>query len=233
MKRFKSLFSKKNTMNTKTYYQIILDASGSMSDGYEATLGSLNEQIAMIKKKSDRYPDEEFEIGIVDFSEDRQIMVPMQSPEKIKPITAEQYQLRSSTALWDAIGFTVENLSASISKEIEENKASAVVVVLTDGHENASNVFGVRYIGRMIQELERTNLWQFSFIGADLDINRLADGVGIESYARRSYSKHSGVFESRVSNFAMDILDRQSALKRGHINDKSDWDFNQDGDSDF
>ena len=220
-------------MNKKTYYQIILDASGSMATGYHTTLNTLNEQISMVKHKQSKNEGESYALGISDFSDDLHVMLPMQSPDHAKAITQEDYQLRGMTALWDAIGHTVTQLEAEVGKEVKENRASVVVVVLTDGHENASRHYSARQIQSKIKELEATNLWDFSFIGADLDVDSMADEVGLEYHSRRSFSKSSGVFASRVSSFTSDLLDRQWAVKNNKIDDKADYCFSPESDSDL
>ena len=46
-----------NIKNKKTYYQIILDKSGSMTDCIDSTINGFNEQMQMIKSLQYKFPD--------------------------------------------------------------------------------------------------------------------------------------------------------------------------------
>jgi hypothetical protein len=46
---------------------------------------------------------------------------------------------------------------------------SVVVVILTDGMENASRQFTYHQIAATIKSLEETDRWTFTFLGADID----------------------------------------------------------------
>jgi hypothetical protein len=51
-------------------------------------------------------------------------------------------------------------------------KMSVVMVILTDGIENASREFTYHTtIKRTIKALEETEKWSFTFLGADIDAN--------------------------------------------------------------
>tara|TARA_B100000683_G_scaffold107984_1_gene106315 strand:+ start:212 stop:400 length:189 start_codon:yes stop_codon:yes gene_type:complete len=45
--------------NKKTYYQLILDKSGSMSDCVQSTINGFNEQMQMIRSMKKKFPEQE------------------------------------------------------------------------------------------------------------------------------------------------------------------------------
>jgi hypothetical protein len=73
------------------------------------------------------------------------------------------------------------NLKARKSEEFENDEATAVVVIMTDGHENSSRIFQKEAIRRMIRELEATENWTFSFMGATHDALEVANDMNIRS----------------------------------------------------
>ena len=67
------------------------------------------------------------------------------------------------TALNDAIGRTIANMKSRLKK----SKASVVVVVTTDGMENASQEYSRTQIRNLIKECEDTLGWRFIYLAAD------------------------------------------------------------------
>ena len=68
----------------------------------------------------------------------------------------------------------VLDLSNDIEKSLaelseEERPSKVVVVVITDGQENASQEFRRDQIIKMVKEKTEKDVWQFVFLSADLD----------------------------------------------------------------
>jgi hypothetical protein len=84
------------------------------------------------------------------------------------------------TALLDAIGVGVRNLNEKIGDKIASGEAAAVVVIITDGEENASREFDGSKVKSMIEELQATNRWTFTFVGANIDSISTASRYGID-----------------------------------------------------
>ena len=99
------------------------------------------------------------------------------------------YTPNGSTALYDAIGEAVMSLKARAGNEFENDQASAVVIILTDGYENASKLFSIKNVRNMIRELEDTGKWTFSFLGADMAAIDQAENLNIRRENAASYSK--------------------------------------------
>jgi hypothetical protein len=99
----------------------------------------------------------------------------------MRELTTNSYIPDGMTALLDAIGEGVMNLKARKSEEFENDEATAVVVIMTDGHENSSRIFQKEAIRRMIRELEATENWTFSFMGATHDALEVANDMNIRS----------------------------------------------------
>jgi len=175
--------------NKKTYYLLILDRSGSMSDCVNETISGFNEQMQMIKDLQRRYPEQEFYLSLTTFNHlidhsFRECLI-----NEVKELTPNSYIPDGGTALLDAIGESVINLKASKNEEFEGDEATAVVVILTDGHENASKIFKLDAIRNMIRELEASNCWTFSFLGSTADAIDVAVSMNIRRQNSAQFSK--------------------------------------------
>lgn len=165
--------------NKKTYYLLVLDRSGSMQDCMHETISGYNEQVQMIKELQDRYPEQEFHISVTTFNQYVEHPFVDCRGRELKELTTESYIPDGGTALLDAIGEGVINLKTRRGQEFNDDEATAVVVILTDGHENASKMFSLDTVRNMIRELEATNKWTFSFIGATRDALYVARTMNI------------------------------------------------------
>jgi len=175
--------------NNKTYYLLILDKSGSMQDCVNETISGFNEQLQMIEKMKVKFPEQEFYVSLTTFSDEVNHLFELDKSSKVRELNKELYHPDGSTALLDAIGKGVLNLDAKITKDLAEGTASAVVVILTDGYENASKLFNWQGIRKMIREMEATGTWTFSFMGASEDAVEVASKMSIKTSNAMQYNK--------------------------------------------
>ena len=54
-----------------------------------------------------------------------------------------------------------------------------MMVIITDGQENASREYYSQKVKEMIQELEKSENWQFIYLGADMENFADADTLGL------------------------------------------------------
>jgi len=97
---------------------------------------------------------------------------------EIPKITHEMVQPRGSTALYDAIGDTMQRVSAHL--ETLEKIPDVVIFILTDGHENASQSWTKAAINREISKLEKEHEWEFYFAAANQDAMVEGSGLGMK-----------------------------------------------------
>ncbi|NNF01272.1 MAG: VWA domain-containing protein [Bacteroidia bacterium] len=167
--------------NKKTYYQIILDQSGSMSDCIQPTISGFNEQLQLIQDMKEKFPEQEVVISLTTFNHEVTPLLRMVDPAQASELNRSTYRPAGMTALYDAIGFTVSALKEQAGIEIKDDKASAVIVVITDGYENSSRTFNYETIRNMIKELDNHRNWTFSYLGATLDAMEVARDLNINS----------------------------------------------------
>ena len=150
----------------------LLDRSGSMAGMEEDTIGGFNSYIASHKKKNMRITTVLFD--------DKYEMIHEQAPiAEVKKMTKEDYYVRGCTALLDAIGKSIEYM--------DEKKAKKVLfMITTDGLENASWKFNKEKIKELIQGHP---MYEFVYIGADIDSYEEARQIGIQKQNISNYRK--------------------------------------------
>jgi len=190
--------------NKKTYYLLVLDRSGSMQDCVGETISGFNEQVQMIRDLQKKYPEQEFHVSLCLFNHDVDQVFEKVNVKSVKELTKHSYIPDGSTALLDAIGESVHKLKYSIEGEIERDEATAIVVILTDGHENASKVYSHENVRNLIRDLEKSASWSFSFLGATLDAVNVAESMNISRKNSAVYSKGKTVELFRMMSNSMD-----------------------------
>jgi hypothetical protein len=102
-----------------------------------------------------------------------------------------QFKLRprGATALLDAVGRTVTTVGEQLDAKPEDDRpAEVIVVILTDGHENASHEHTKTAVKKLITHQQDDYGWKFVFLGADQDAFTAAGGIGIRASSTLSYS---------------------------------------------
>lgn len=171
---------KQHIVNKKTYYQLILDRSGSMSSCIEQTVEGVNNQIHRIKEVADKFPEQELITSLTFFNHEVTPVWIRKNIEELTELSYTDYRPDGTTSLFDAIGISIKSLQDSIGKVVEENLASVVVVIITDGYENSSTSYKLKQIKGIIEELEKTGKWNFSYIGTTLDTYQVACTLSIK-----------------------------------------------------
>ncbi len=198
-------------MKKKTIYHLIVDKSGSMSDCIDNTINGFNEQINKIQQLQREFAEQEITIGLTTFNDDVNHHFFQYPAAVVKPLTRETYRPNGSTALYDAIGDSVRNIELIIEETSMVFDTTVVLVVLTDGYENASRKYRLQQIREMISRLEGTEKWTFSFIGATLDAVEVADQLAIKRQNSFSFTKESmsGEVWNKLSDSMHHYMDKK------------------------
>jgi hypothetical protein len=151
---------------------VILDKSGSMKAIEAATLSGLNEFIeAQLRAGTPtRWTLTLFDTRVTAAFTG----IP---GEELQPLTRADYRPSGMTALHDAVALTLREMERQIEAGVIEHEG-VVVVILTDGLENASSRYTMRDVAGLITRAEDRG-WQFIFLGADQDSWAVGRGLGI------------------------------------------------------
>jgi uncharacterized protein YegL len=160
--------------NEWTEIVCILDRSGSMGEIQDDTIGGFNAFVDEQREEAGRA-----RISLVLFDNRVEKTWSFVDIENAPRLTREDYFVRGSTALLDALGRSLEAVRSNIeSMHTAERPDSVVILVMTDGYENASQEYDVRTVRRMV-EMRQADGWEFVFIGADINADQIADSMGM------------------------------------------------------
>lgn len=169
------------SQKAKIYNLIIVDESGSMSGLEEVTLSGINETIQTIQAAQKKYNEvQEHFITLVTFDsgEDRpnvRTIMDTLPAETVTPFSA--YEPCGCTPLYDAVGSSLTQLHAKIK---DDENATGVVTILTDGMENSSREWSARNLKKLIEDLKETG-WTFSYMGSAHDVKSVTDLLSIDN----------------------------------------------------
>lgn len=160
--------------NNLTEIIFLLDRSGSMAGLESDTVGGFN---AFVKKQSEL--DGETILTTVLFDDEYEVLWSGIDAKSAK-LTEDEYFVRGTTALLDAVGKTILDVGYRLSKTNEDRRWGKVIfVITTDGMENASREFTYEKVKELIQHQQEKYSWEFIFMGANIDVAKEADSLGI------------------------------------------------------
>ena len=165
----------------------ILDRSGSMAGLEGDTIGGFN---AMMEKQK-REPGETL-VSTVLFDQDTQVIHDRVPLEELGPLTEEEYYVRGSTALLDAVGGAIRHIG-NVHKYAREEDVpeKTLFVITTDGMENASRHYDYDRVKAMIHRQQERYGWEFLFLGANIDAAQEAGRFGIRPECAADYHADS------------------------------------------
>jgi len=201
--------------NNKTIYHFVVDQSGSMSGSEGATIEGFNSQLNTLKNLKKENPEQEFVVSVTYFEDEVMDIIKFAPIEQVQFLSRENYKPGGLTALLDAIGRSIEQIQRNFSQEIKEDRATVVMIILTDGGENASKFYTHNLVAERIKELDATGKWTFSFLGADLDATNSSDRLNIRRENVVSFSKSN--YSSMMKQVSESISTYTSRKSKGQI----------------
>lgn len=170
----------------------IMDRSGSMMGSEKDTIGGFNSFIQKEMKN-----ESNTKVTTILFDHEYQMLYKRKPIQQVEELTENEYWVRGSTALLDAIGKTINTLD----KEID-NKT--LVVIMTDGYENASH----EYTKEQIKNLINNHKWEFIYIGADIDSYTEAAKFGFKKSRIANNNKSAKGYEDAFTSvqYARDAM---------------------------
>lgn len=192
----------------KTEILVITDRSGSMGSICSDVIGGFNRFL----KEQKRQPGDA-RMTYTQFDTNYEIVYQARPIHQVEDLDENTFVPRGSTALFDAIGQTLEEQGKRIK---EEAWAELVVVcIITDGEENASRKYTKSRVREMVSHAE-ANGWKFLFLAANQDAFAASRDFG-------SAAKYSGNFMANAAGTAMAYASTSatvSALRSGENPDK-------------
>ena len=168
---------------------VILDRTGSMQSIREDTIGGFN---AFLKKQQDEPGKATLTLVQFDSQDPYEVVHKFKPVAEVPELTTDTFVPRASTPLLDAMGRGINDLEESLAKIPDREKPSRIVmVVITDGQENASREFSRKQVESMIKAKQEKCDWQFVFLSADLSAITTALASGVKACAAMAFDKNA------------------------------------------
>jgi len=183
-------------MSTRAHITLVVDRSGSMDKIREEAEAGLrkfiDEQAALDKVK--------VKFLLYQFDDTFEHVC---GPVKAKDVWPYRIQPRAMTALFDAIGKSIVGTKAVVEAATEKGKApdKVVVVIMTDGIENASHEHNLGSITNLIDEQKKAG-WEFIFLAGTLgavEVGRQS-GLATRAYDPRKRGETYAVYAAASAN---------------------------------
>ena len=219
--------------NEKTQIICILDRSGSMSSIMSDSIGGFNTFL----KQQKELPDEAT-LTVALFDDKYELLYDDVDIKEVKDITTKEWYPRGVTALYDAIGKTINNVKANHTRLGNERPAKVLVCIVTDGYENASKEYCLNDIEKLIKKCERDD-WNFIYLAANQDAFDVGQSFGISGGNTFTYTASmNGVSDmsQKLSNVTASYRSMSSTGANFKTRSKSlveDDDDVEDDDEDF
>ncbi len=179
---------KEENENISLEILFIIDKSGSMSN--QETVDSIIEGFNRVIKEQKAIPGK-VTVSTLLFDCSLTLLHDRVSLEDVKEMTSRDYLPTGTTALLDAVGTGINHIFSQQQKMPESQRPEkTLVVIMTDGEENASVQFKQRTVKRMITLLHEKRNWEFLYFGANVDHFVEAEGLGIDT-------DHAWAFETK------------------------------------
>jgi uncharacterized protein YegL len=158
-----------------THITYIIDRSGSMEPLAGDVIGGFN---SFLKDQSDA--PGEATLSLVLFDNQVDFLCDGVPIKQVAPLNNSTYCARATTALLDAVHMAIERTGNRLSAMKESDRPEKVmVVIMTDGLENASTMVTRESLAARIRHQEQKYSWNFVFMGANQDAFAEASGLGI------------------------------------------------------
>jgi len=199
-------------MTDSTDITIILDRSGSMESVKSDTIGGFNTFL-----KDQQEIDKPASLSLVQFDNHYESVYLNKPIKEAEKLTETTFQPRGSTALYYAIGRTINSIGQRLS-DLSENErpGNVLVVIMTDGHENSSHEFTAQKINEMITHQQDAYNWQFVFVGANQDAILSARTMGIRDVNAMTYAANAGGVRAMMASVSHNVKSyRQTGRSQG------------------
>jgi len=164
-------------MARKKNVALVLDMSGSMQAMVKQAIDGFNEHLQVAVQ--DEQQGYDIRMWVTLFNQDVSVLAAGVAPSAVAQFDDTLYRPAGATALQDAVGLTVERMRAETAGETD---SLYLVVVVTDGGENASTSFsghsGFERLRGLLAECQDTQRWTVAFVGV-AGLEGFAQSLGI------------------------------------------------------
>ncbi len=170
------------TDRTKVHYLFIIDRSGSMATIAADMTGGIS---TFIDKQLEGVDSAKRTVSFYQFDTEHEEVHDFAPLEAAKTYVLHP---RGCTALLDAVGTAITKVGGKLRDMPEDSRPGEVmVVIVTDGQENASREYTRARVKDMIRHQSDKYNWKFTYLGANQDSFAEAGSIGIPAYSTLNY----------------------------------------------
>lgn len=224
-------------MQNKNWINLVfvIDASGSMYQSKEDVVGGYKKIIDEQKANKDG----KVTVSLYTFNYE---VTEHYVGKDVNEIPEFRYNCDGMTRLNDGCGIAIYNVGKWLyerDKNGEEMPSQTLVVIMTDGKENASREYTLKQVQDSIKEQTEKYGWQFIYEGVDITTTKMAEDLGIKykTYSSRSkLGKNYDIINSVTTSYrklasagaTMDSLNETFALELDAASTKNTLDFEKE-----
>ena len=192
-----------------TDISVLLDRSGSMHAIKTDTEGGFAAFIEEQKKTPGRC-----QVTLAQFDDQYEVVY---SDQPLASVPALHLQPRGSTALLDAIGRLITSTGERLAAMPEADRpGSVIVVIMTDGLENASREFTGAAVKGLIAEQSEKYGWTFVYLGANQDAIAVGESLGVNRDRSMTYAGPQAAAAMRATGANISSYRQKVASGVGH-----------------
>jgi hypothetical protein len=223
-----------------THIVVVLDSSGSMASIFDDTVSGFNHFLKTQKEAEGEatmtlaefaQPSFNMRHGIVGSVWDPNVLIggvlndgkksvdpeinvkfDFQDIKNVAQLSKKNYTPNGGTPLLDTIAATINRTGKSLAALPESLRPEKVlVVIITDGEENASRVYNHQKVMEMIQHQTIVYKWEFMYLGANQDAIQAGAAFGMSAARSMSYGTSKEAIGSTYDVLASKTMAFRSA----------------------
>lgn len=206
--------------NEVTEIICIIDRSGSMASIRDDVIGGFNIFLTQQQELSDAA-----KMTLVLFDHEYRLICSGIAIKRIRPLSKKTYVPRGTTALYDAIGRTINVTAARFAEmPVHDRPHKIIVAILTDGMENSSREFSGPSIRQLITNYTNELTWDFIYLAANQDAFKEGEKMGIpRNYSHNYRADCDGISESIANiSYAVELKRKYNDIKEWKGRDTTD-----------
>ncbi|MCX6139286.1 MAG: hypothetical protein NTX15_00365 [Candidatus Kapabacteria bacterium] len=189
---------------------LIIDASGSMEHLQQETISSVN---GVVRDQLSQ-AGEILDLTIAVFNTTVDVLLDGKRVSRPNVLSKKNYKPDGCTALHDAVVDVINSVGVRLAARAEADLPSAVVVVIvTDGEENASTHHRLADVARVIDHQQKVYNWQFLFLGANQDSWTTGQAMNIDVQDAKDWTPSKEGMELLQADMISEIHIRKQRAK--------------------
>jgi len=163
----------------QTLVAVTLDESGSMSHGFKQTMKGYNDQMKALRKTSAKIGCRVLQTT---FNSRARIVADDVAADFIVPLSAETYNPRGGTALYDTVAAVVKRLLAH--PLAQQDNTSILLMITTDGEDTSSTKWNaskrLTEFRSLMKAVSANERWTVALAGPDKMLRQFSDEMSVD-----------------------------------------------------